>query len=89
MTALRYIFVSALASPLFAQCSMCYQNAAASSPQGIRALNLGILLLIVPVASIIAGISVVTYRHRGSDGESNPAPASASRSLLGDQQEPW
>jgi len=85
MTALRCIFLSALASPLFAQCSMCYQNAAASGPQGMRALNLGILLLIVPVASIIAGISVVTYRHRGSEGESNRVTGS----LLGGRHEPW
>ena len=52
------------AVPLGAQCAMCYQNAAASGAQGIRALNLGILFLIVPVVSIITGIAVVAYRYR-------------------------
>ena len=48
------------------QCAMCYQNAAAAGPQGIRAMNLGILFLIVPLVSIIGCITVVTYRHRNS-----------------------
>ncbi|MBI3695919.1 MAG: hypothetical protein HY238_13900 [Acidobacteria bacterium] len=55
-----------LVGSLALQCAMCYQTAAAQGPRGIRAMNLGILLLIVPVVSIISCITVVTYRHRGS-----------------------
>jgi hypothetical protein len=49
---------------LFAQCAMCYQNAAASGAKGIHALNLGILALVIPLVSVIGGITVATYRSR-------------------------
>ena len=55
-----------LVGSLALQCAMCYQTAAAQGPQGIRAMNLGILFLIVPLVSIISCITVVAYRHRGS-----------------------
>jgi hypothetical protein len=48
------------------QCAMCYQAAASQGAQARHALNLGILLLILPVVSIIGCISVVAYRYRDS-----------------------
>lgn len=36
-------------SPAFAQgCAMCYSNAAATSKQGQRAINDGVLVLLIP-----------------------------------------
>ena len=36
-------------SPAFAQgCAMCYSNAAATSKQGQRAINHGVLVLLIP-----------------------------------------
>lgn len=55
------------AGAAFGQCAMCYATAASQGPQARHALNLGILLLILPVASIIGGIAVVTYRNRNSE----------------------
>lgn len=45
-------------------CAMCYTSAAAQSEQGIRALNFGILILLVPAASIFFGIFCLVYRSR-------------------------
>ncbi len=64
-----FLAASNLASFLALQCAMCYQTAAAQGPKGIRAMNLGILLLIVPLVSIIGCITVVTWRHRNSPRE--------------------
>lgn len=60
------LLVGGSSSPLFAQCSMCYQNAAAQGAKGIRALNLGIVILLVPPLAIAACITRVAYRHRDS-----------------------
>jgi len=51
---------------LYAQCAMCYAAAASQGPQARHALNVGILLLILPVVSIIGGIATFTYRNRES-----------------------
>ncbi len=48
---------------LLLQCAMCYQNAAASGAQGARALNLGIVLLLIPPI-FIAGCIVRAARRR-------------------------
>jgi len=45
-------------------CPLCYQSAAASSPQFISALKSGIFALIIPSFLICAGITYVTYRKR-------------------------
>lgn len=66
---LALVCVLFAAGPLFAQCAMCYQNAAAQSAQGMRALNLGILVLLLPPAAIAACIARAAYRCR----ESSPA----------------
>jgi hypothetical protein len=64
LVALFPLLAAARHSALFAQCAMCYQTAAASGAKGIHALNLGIVALLLPVASIIGAISVLCYRHR-------------------------
>ena len=62
LTALAFI-----ASPasLGAQgCAMCYQNAAASGPRTIHAINTGILILMFPPAVITFGIFYLAYKKR-------------------------
>ncbi len=44
---------------------MCYANAAAANNEGIRALQTGIVVLLVPPVLIFAGILVTAYRRRG------------------------
>ena len=56
--------IAAVGGSLYAQCPMCYASASAMGPQAKHALNVGILLLILPVASIIGGIATFTYRNR-------------------------
>jgi hypothetical protein len=45
-------------------CAMCYQNAAASGPQGKAALQHGILILFIPAVSIFGGILCLLYSRR-------------------------
>lgn len=53
--------------PAAAQCIMCYSSAAGSGGRGIRALQIGILVLLVPTLSFLAGVLWVAYRRRNSD----------------------
>jgi integral membrane sensor domain MASE1 len=59
-------------SPAFAQgCSMCYASAAAQQAEAQRALNLGIIVLIIPPVLLFAGVMVTAFRRRDeSDAES-------------------
>ena len=52
---------------------MCYTGAAAQSEQGIRALNLGILMLLLPAVAIFAGIFWMAYRNRDAWSAETPA----------------
>lgn len=45
-------------------CAMCYQTAAASAAPGREALRHGILILLVPAASLFLGIFCLIYRRR-------------------------
>jgi len=56
---------AALAPHAAAQgCAMCYQNAAASGPQGREALRHGILVLLLPTISLFLGIFGLLYTRR-------------------------
>jgi hypothetical protein len=43
---------------------MCYQTAAASGANGREALRHGILILLLPAASVFLGIFAFIYRRR-------------------------
>ena len=55
------------AAPAAAQCIMCYASAAGAGSRGIRAIQIGILVLLVPTLTIGAGVLWVAYRRRNSD----------------------
>ena len=55
------------AAPAEAQCIMCYASAAGTGSRGIRALQIGILVLLVPTLAIGAGVLWLAYRRRNSD----------------------
>ena len=70
------------AAPVFAQgCAMCYSNAAGTSKDGQRAINRGILVLLIPpVGFMTVGVGLA-YRYgkkRDADlvSESANMPAS-------------
>jgi hypothetical protein len=50
-------------------CAMCYQNAAASGPRTIHAINTGILILMFPPAVITLGIFFLAYKKRDTFNE--------------------
>lgn len=57
----------ALVPVLHAQgCAICYNNAAASGPQGTQALRHAILVLLIPPSTMFCGIIGLLYRRRNS-----------------------
>ncbi|HEU5411511.1 MAG TPA: hypothetical protein VFU57_10855 [Candidatus Acidoferrales bacterium] len=70
------MLVSAQAA--FAQgCALCYNDAAATGPQGIEALRHGILILAIPPMLIFAALFAVLYKRRNLHHEFS-APASGA-----------
>jgi hypothetical protein len=54
-----------LAAALHAQgCAMCYNNAAATGPQGTQVLRHAILVLLIPPAAMFCGILALLYQRR-------------------------
>ena len=47
---------------ILAQCVMCYRSAAAQGVARARVFNLGILVLLIPPALIVAGILLIAAR---------------------------
>ena len=72
----------ALPAALAAQCSMCRENAAATGERG-RALNLGILVLLVPTLGMFVSVFVFALRRRDALlSQDTPAePKDTRRSL--------
>ena len=56
----------AASAPALAQCAMCYSTAAAQGAKGIQALNLGIIVLLIPPVTIMGGILLYAFRYRNS-----------------------
>jgi hypothetical protein len=55
-------------------CAMCAQNAAATGAEGARALNTGILVLLLPTLGIFGGLFVlILRRHREDEQSSDPS----------------
>ncbi|HLJ16327.1 MAG TPA: hypothetical protein VKV15_17645 [Bryobacteraceae bacterium] len=49
---------------IFAQCVMCFRNAAAQQLERARVLDHGIILLAIPPFCILAGFAYLSYRRR-------------------------
>jgi hypothetical protein len=50
-------------------CSMCNTVASAQSENAARALNHGILFLLIPPVTIMSAILVLAFRHRNSPAD--------------------
>lgn len=67
MKTVRLIAAVLVLAPLQAAaqgCAMCYTAAAQQSAQGKAALDLGILILLIPAIAIFCGVFLAAYRHR-------------------------
>jgi hypothetical protein len=60
----RLLLAAIAASPAWAQCSMCLRGAAAQTEAARQALNSGILLLLLPVFSLLAGFAWIAWQRR-------------------------
>jgi len=59
------VYLFAAAPDVRAQgCAMCYQNAAATGPQGTEALRHAILVLIIPPVAMFTAILGLLYQRR-------------------------
>ena len=58
--------------PASAQCAMCKATAAAQAPGATRALNTGILILLVPPLAIFTGFFLWAVRHWGVEHPAQP-----------------
>lgn len=52
------------AAPAAAQCIMCYMGASGSGARGIRAIQIGILILMIPTVAIMTGLVYTVIRRR-------------------------
>ncbi|MBI4460112.1 MAG: hypothetical protein HY648_08650 [Acidobacteria bacterium] len=58
---------NAFLSDAFAYCATCYAGAAGAGDKGIRALQLGIVVLLIPTGAILGGILWTAFRRQDSD----------------------
>ena len=59
------IFLMGIASEAFGQgCSMCLASAASQSVQAMQAMNLGIVILLIPPFVMIVAILTFTFLRR-------------------------
>ena len=70
------LLLAVTAPPAAAQCAMCYSTAAAQDSEAIKALNLGILVLLIPPVAIMGGILLLAFRYRNADHEEAEQTAS-------------
>ncbi len=56
----------AASAPVLAQCAMCYATAASQSDKGIQALNLGLIVLLIPPVTMMGGILLYAFRCRNA-----------------------
>ncbi|HEV2762140.1 MAG TPA: hypothetical protein VGV38_04020 [Pyrinomonadaceae bacterium] len=75
LLAAALVAAAALALPesAEAQCALCKLSAASGGPRAVRALAVGVVVLLVPPVAIFCSIFVVAYR-RGKSGPADDAP---------------
>ena len=62
---LAVLFITVDEKTVFGQgCAMCQEAARAQSSQGVRALNLAIVLLLVPPVTIMGGLLVWIFKYK-------------------------
>jgi hypothetical protein len=77
---------SLIATPLIAQCVMCFRTAAAQQAERSRVLNTGILILLIPPLLVIAAILALAWLRQRTTmdirkaGAAPPGPAGPATS---------
>jgi hypothetical protein len=73
-TLLIALFLLATASSAMAQgCAMCYASSAQEDARAQQALNLGIIVLIIPPVLLFAGVMVTAFRRRDEGDDQDPS----------------
>jgi len=63
------------AAPAAAQCVMCYVSGGGAGNRGIRTIQIGILILMIPTVSFIAGLVWMVVRRRNDRSAITDGPA--------------
>lgn len=61
---MRYAMPLLWAASLYGQCSQCFRTAAAQQTASMRAVNTGILVMLLPVLTLLGGFCLLAYRRR-------------------------
>ena len=83
---LAALFITVGEKTVFGQgCAMCQEAARAQSSQGLHALNLAIVLLLVPPVTIMGGLLVWVFKYKNDPYHSRAEAArkEGKRSKLG------
>jgi hypothetical protein len=62
----RLLTLAAITTPASAQCVMCFRTAAAQQVAQARALNAGILVLLLPPLVLLTGFAWLAWSRRES-----------------------
>ncbi|MGH9638226.1 MAG: hypothetical protein ACRD72_25605 [Candidatus Angelobacter sp.] len=57
------VFLLLWVAPAFSQCAMCYSSAAGSGKEGQRAINRGVLVLLVPPVGFMTIGAGLAFRY--------------------------
>ena len=71
------------AAPAAAQCILCYTSAAGAGDRGIRAIQIGILIMMVPTVTIFGGLAWMVFSRRHGD---RPEPDSSEMELQREEE---
>jgi len=71
------------AAPAAAQCILCYTSVAGAGDRTIRAIQIGILILMVPTVTIFGGLAWMVFSRRHGD---RPEPDSSEMDLQWDEE---
>ncbi|MBI3895792.1 MAG: hypothetical protein HY313_07650 [Acidobacteria bacterium] len=81
--ALTAVAAGAVLPNAVAYCTTCYLGATGAGDKGIRALQMGIIVLIIPTAIILGGILWYAFRYQ------DPATVEQRQEIQGNYQEKW
>lgn len=59
----RLLMLCLAATPAAGQCVQCFRNAQAQTAEQARAMNLGILFLLLPVFGLLCGMAWIAWRR--------------------------
>lgn len=83
------VFTLLAATEAFAQCPLCKAAVQNAGLKMARALNLGIIILLIPPVTIFCSIFVVAFKRRRATSDDAGAASVATEEVTEDMTEEW